>query len=214
MKKAVELSRTTDPGWPLIQELIQTTSHNVTALPTFSTVQTEKTLEALQVTTRSFLGAVAYHTGGIAIDYGWLRFLGSGTSKLVDVVKPNTTNGEFYTTDYMIVAYDVLGGIFALDGGGLGSEKPGNACYFSPDGLEWEDLGLGYGNLLEAFIGGLGKDFYTGLRWANWEKDTQNLELDQMFAFYPFLSTSQGGVDRSQRAIVPVKELLGPSFTP
>src|SRR5262245_32382608 len=36
----------------------------------------------LQITTRSTLGGVAYETGGILVDHGWLRFLGSGHTKL------------------------------------------------------------------------------------------------------------------------------------
>ena len=35
-----------------------------------------------QVTTRSPLGAIAYHTGGISVLGGWLRILGSGSSAI------------------------------------------------------------------------------------------------------------------------------------
>ncbi len=35
-------------------------------------------LSTLQVTTRSLLGAIAYSTGGLLVDGGYLRLLGSG----------------------------------------------------------------------------------------------------------------------------------------
>jgi hypothetical protein len=35
-----------------------------------------RTLEWLQVSTRSPLGAIALHTGGLLVDHGWLRVLG------------------------------------------------------------------------------------------------------------------------------------------
>lgn len=39
----------------------------------------EAELVKTQVTTRSVMGAVVYETGGILIDRGWLRILGSGS---------------------------------------------------------------------------------------------------------------------------------------
>jgi Protein of unknown function DUF2625 len=50
----------------------------------------------------------------------------------------------------LVVAEDVLGGRFAVDGGELGVE-PGTVCYFGPDSLSWVDLGeraAGYGGTL------------------------------------------------------------------
>src|SRR6059058_3094053 len=46
----------------------------------------EVALEALQVTARSPLGAVALETGGILIDHGWLRVLGAGSPKLARTI--------------------------------------------------------------------------------------------------------------------------------
>ncbi len=38
------------------------------------------TLYRLQVSTKSYLGTVAYETGGIVFDYGWITLLGAGGS--------------------------------------------------------------------------------------------------------------------------------------
>jgi Protein of unknown function DUF2625 len=40
-----------------------------------------RALETLQVSTRSPLGALAFHTGGVLLDHGWLRVLGSGSER-------------------------------------------------------------------------------------------------------------------------------------
>lgn len=43
-------------------------------------------LLALQVTTRSALGAVAFHCGGLRADHGWLRHLGSGDARVASSI--------------------------------------------------------------------------------------------------------------------------------
>lgn len=42
----------------------------------------DATLLAAQVTTRSPMGAIAFHSGGILVDGGWLRFLGAGNERI------------------------------------------------------------------------------------------------------------------------------------
>src|SRR5712692_4271894 len=76
-----ELINTVDPAWPLVREWINTASNTVEVLKT-DRARAEKVLLYLQVTTRSPLGAVAFETGGLLVDHGWLRFLGSGDQRL------------------------------------------------------------------------------------------------------------------------------------
>lgn len=47
----------------------------------------ETALLATQVTTRSPMGAVVYHTGGILVDHGWIRILGAGECKLMITIR-------------------------------------------------------------------------------------------------------------------------------
>ncbi len=44
---------------------------------------------------------------------------------------------------YLIVADDVVGEVFAINGGGLG-ENAGVIYYLAPDTLAWEDTELSY----------------------------------------------------------------------
>ena len=53
-------------------------------------VKASEALYYTQVTTRSPMGAIVYETGGILIDNGWIRILGSGNKKLDSVSKKTT----------------------------------------------------------------------------------------------------------------------------
>lgn len=63
--------------WELLQSWLKQSSINYEILDT-TREKSEATLLNLQVTTKSTLGAIAYETGGILIDHGWLKILGSG----------------------------------------------------------------------------------------------------------------------------------------
>ena len=81
MKTLADLINTTDPAWPLIQEWLAEATNPVEILlrdPAAAEAELLKT----QVSTRSVMGAVVYETGGILIDHGWLRILGSGSPRL------------------------------------------------------------------------------------------------------------------------------------
>ena len=98
-----------------------------------------RTLETLQVTTRSPLGAMAFHTGGILVDHGWLRVFGAGSARLPRALDGwNTVNGVPLCDKGILVADDVLGGFFAW------FREPRTVHYLPPDTLEWEDSELGY----------------------------------------------------------------------
>src|SRR5262249_17803312 len=143
MRTLNELINRDDPGWPLVEGWIREAGCPVEVLPV-DRCKGDEALVAIQVTTRSPMGAIIHSTGGILIDHGWLRLLGSGHPRLprslpdwnvsVGVMSPGTV------APYLLVADDVVGGFFAVDGGGLGI-RPGDVCYFPPDTLDWESLG-------------------------------------------------------------------------
>jgi hypothetical protein len=80
MKKAEELIDKADPGWTLVEDWIKTATNKVEVLPV-DALKAKEALYKTQVTTRSTMGAVIFNTGGILIDDGWIRILGSGSSK-------------------------------------------------------------------------------------------------------------------------------------
>lgn len=121
-----------DDALPLLREWASAAPHPVEIL---APDDGARTLLALQVTTRSPLGAVAYHTGGILVDRGWLRILGAGAPRLPRAL--DLWNAAHPVPDGWLVADDAVGGFFAW-------RQPGPTVhYLAPDTLGWEDLGLG-----------------------------------------------------------------------
>ena len=109
---------------------------------------------------------------------------------------------------YLIIAQDVLGGQFAVDGGGLGF-TPGAVCYFGPDTLAWQELGIGHGQFVFAAIAGELAEVFADLRWSGWEHEVGELAPDQGIGVYPPPFTEEGtDVARAHRESVPLEELV------
>ncbi len=200
MRELKDLIDTEDPGIEKIREWMRSAVNNCTLLPPSD--QRDEVLLQTQVTTRSTMGAIAYETGGILIDGGWLRFLGSGHPKL-----PRTLPGwnEGRSSGFYLVADDAAGGFFAINGGAFGSDVKA-MYYWAPDSLEWEPMKIGF---TDFFVWALSErlvQFYENLRWPSWREDVTELSGDSCFSFYPFLWTKEGSVKASHRAQVPVRE--------
>ncbi len=181
MRKLADLLETKDPAWPLVQEWIHAAANRTEVLPA-TDPQRAEALVQLQVTTRSPMGAVVYETGGILVDHGWLRLLGSGHPRLPRSL-PEWNRGRTWTDPrqsppLLLVADDVVGGFFALNGGALPG-GPGSTFYFAPDTLDWEVLGFGYTTFLQwAFSGDLA-GFYAACRWPGWEAEVKQVHGGQ-----------------------------------
>src|SRR3954451_9118981 len=117
MRSVNELVNKTEPGWTLVKQWIDTAKNQVEILPC-DTLKAKDALYKTQVTTRSPMGAILYATGGLLIDNGWIRILGSGNSKLnrtlPDWNKGKTLNEFGERPPYLLVADDAVGGFFAI----------------------------------------------------------------------------------------------------
>lgn len=209
MRSVDELINKTEPGWTLVQEWIKSAKNKVEIL-TVDTTRAKDALYKTQVTTRSPMGAVVYMTGGLLIDDGWLRILGSGNTKL-NWTLPDWNKGKSFkefgeTPSFLLIADDAIGGFFLLNGGGLGKDL-GKVYYFSPDNLEYEPLDLTYTEfLLFCFDHDLNK-FYEGKRWIKWREEVSNLAGDKVYNFFPFLYTKEGkNINKVSRKAIPVEE--------
>lgn len=207
-----ELINKSDPGWVLVKQWIDSAKNKVEILPA-DTKKAEDALVKLQVTTRSPMGAIVYMTGGLLVDRGWIRILGSGSLKLGRSL-PDWTTGKTLvdsveTSGFLLIADDVIGGFFILNGG-IFSDDIGKVFYFSPDNLEFEALDLTYSEfLLFCFNNDLNK-FYEGYRWKNWEQDVAGLGGDKVYNFYPPLWSKEGkGLNSNSRKVVPIEEQFG-----
>ena len=181
MRELSELIDQAEPAWPMVQAWIAAATKPVEVLPR-DPIRAEEALVKLQVSTRTVLGAVTWETGGMLIDSGWIRVLGSGGSRMQESL--TTWNQSDAKSECLAVAYDVLGGVFALDGGALGHGQ-GDAFYFAPESLDWEQCDCTYSGLLEFLLTGDLEKFYGGSRWPDWRKDVAELSPDHAFEFAP-----------------------------
>jgi Protein of unknown function DUF2625 len=162
----------------------------------------------LQVSPRSLLGTIALETGGILVDHGWLRFLGSGSERMKgNLLTWNSVQDGYGLRDAFIVPHDVLGGFFAMNGGAFPGER-GNIYYLAPETLKWQDLHGSYSQLFSWALTGNLEQFYQNLRWPDWKDEVTKMSGDQGFSIYPFLCTSTDiPVSERSRRAVPMTEL-------
>lgn len=210
MRKVEELINEADPGWPFVQEWIEGATNKVEILA----VDPEKATDALfktQVTTRSPMGAIIYMTGGILIDDGWIRILGSGSPKLNRSL-PDWNKGKAFDNfgdapAFLIVADDIIGGSFAINSGGLG-EDIGKIYYFAPDSLSFEALDVSYSDFLTFCFNNDLDSFYRGFRWKDWRTEVSNASGDRAFNFIPCLWMAEGkDIEKNSRKLISAEEL-------
>ncbi|NHZ92624.1 DUF2625 family protein [Massilia sp. CCM 8733] len=200
MRQLSELLDTEEPAFPLVQQWASETDVPVELLP--PSLDRADVLLTLQVTTRSTLGAIAYDTGGILVDGGWLRILGSGHPRLERNI---TAWNEGKSDGFLLVGDDVLGGFFAVNVGGLGDDQ-GMVHYLAPDTLEWESLEVGFTTFVEWALTARIREFYGQDLMEKYAPDVKTLSGDQCFGFFPFLWTREGSHETSSRRTVAVEE--------
>ncbi len=190
MRAVDELIDQAEPGWPMVKAWIDSAKNKVEVLPADSN-KAKEALYQTQVTTGSPMGAIVYQTGGILVDNGWIRILGSGSPRLNRSLpvwnKGKSWKDDNQTPAYWLIADDVLGGFFAINNGAFSRDHLFKVFYLGPDNLEWENLDLTYEGFLRFCFSGNLEEFYKGYRWNNWQKDAAALAGDKVFAFFPFL---------------------------
>ncbi|WP_316835071.1 DUF2625 family protein [Pedobacter nutrimenti] len=201
MLPIADLIKDNSEGWSRVKSWIDTARNKIEILPGENQVSAN-VLYKSQVTTRSPMGAIIYNTGGILVDYGWIRILGSGSNKMKRTIaswnKGRIDTGSNGKPLYYLIADDAIGGLFALNGGGLGTDF-GSVYYFAPDNLTWQSLNTSYTGFLEfCFSGDIGK-FYQGSRWNSWKADINKLSADEVIVFFPPLWSKEGSLEISAR---------------
>ncbi|MET9001102.1 DUF2625 family protein [Amycolatopsis sp. NPDC004169] len=190
----------TTPAWDEVAAAIAAAPYPVTVLETDGG-RAAHCLRELRITTTSWLGAVVGHTGGLLIDHGWLRVLGSGAGALPGILERAEPGSGI-----LPVAYDVLGGSYVW---AANPEGRPTVHYFGPDVLEWQDLGQGYAAWLHAVLAGSLDRFYETLRWPGWPDEVGAVAADQGIHTFPPPWTVEGkDLATVSRAVVPLPELV------
>jgi hypothetical protein len=180
-----------DPVLPLLQRSAREAKNHVEILPPPDPASRERGLVELQVTTRSMIGGLVHDTGGILVDHGYLRHLGGGSARLPRVLGAWNAAIEVPMHHFMVVADDVLGGVFAINGGPLG-ENRGGIHYYAPDSLQWESLDCGHSDFVFWTFDANLASFYEGARWPGWQEAISGLPGDHVLSCAPPLFTKEG----------------------
>jgi hypothetical protein len=198
-----------EPGWPIVAAWIAEAIHPVEILP--PSASAGESLVSVQVTTRSPMGAVVFNTGGLLVDHGWIRILGSGHERLPrSLPEWNFACGlpeMLAAPPWLLVADDALGGFFALNGGRF-APTGHTVWYFAPDSLKWDDMGLGYSEFLYWCFTGKVQLFYELFRWPGWQEEVATLGGSQGLHVAPPLFTAGEPIERRSRRAVPISELF------
>ncbi|MDT6987321.1 DUF2625 family protein [Streptomyces lusitanus] len=225
MREVNELINVGDQAWPLLVQELSGTDVPVEVLPGDAEMGRASLLQ-LQVSARSNLGGIVLNCGGLLVDSGWLRIFGSpggaaeGLPGLAEInAMPAAFDPAWSAGAGLVVAHDVLGGVFTLNGGnprGSGRPgEPGEILYFAPDALRWEALGAGHSAWLSWILSGGLQEFYEGLRWDGWRDEVSGLNGRQGLSFFPPLWSAEARQDvlATSRRAVPMAELLDLSRT-
>jgi hypothetical protein len=204
MRRLEELIDTNDPGWPIVEEWIAGARNPVRVLPGGG----GEVLVKLQVTTRSPMGAIVHHSGGLVID-DWLRILGGGGPDMAGELASWNGVGVkplFSMAGAFVVALDVLGGVFAV------VEQTRQVSYFAPDSLRWEKLEMGYSDFVYRMMHVDLDEFFAGLRWPGWREEVAKITLDEGIQVMPPLWTRESKTEAQKRKPCPMKQLVAVGF--
>ncbi|MFZ4181568.1 DUF2625 domain-containing protein [Streptomyces pseudogriseolus] len=226
MREINDLINVGDPAWPLLAQELSGTDVPVEVLPVDTEIARVSLLQ-LQISARSTLGGIVLNCGGLLVDSGWLRIFGSPSGAdaegmpglaVINAMPPAFDPG-WASGAGLVVAHDVLGGVFALNGGNPREAgrpgEPGEIVYFAPDALGWEALGAGHSAWLSWILSGGLQEFYEGLRWDGWRDEVSVLNGRQGLSFFPPLWSAEARQDLSttSRRAVPMAEVLSLSRT-
>ena len=162
----------------------------------------------LNIPVDSVLYSVVTHSKGIIIDH-WIRVWGQTSS---------VSNGVFYYNNkygdnvhgLFLVASDVLGGLYAVN---ITRYNDNNLIwYFAPDTLEWECLDMKYNEFIAWVFQGNIDDFYSTMRWENWENDVKEVNMNNAILVYPFLWAKECDIEIAKKKIIPIDEIINLNF--
>ena len=163
----------------------------------------------LNIPKDSVLYSVVTNSNGIIIN-NWIRLWGQNS---------NENNGvEYYNTLFqdeivglLLVASDVLGGLFAIN---INKFAEGNNLiwYFAPDTLEWECMDMHYNEFLAWSMQGNIDEFYSTMRWDNWKEDVDNIGINYALLIYPFLWAKECDIEKASKKMVSIDEIIKINF--
>ena len=162
----------------------------------------------LKLNPQTTLSAVIGNVAGIKVN-NTIRILGQGNQDIKGIHKINEVKCGMATKirDLLIVATDVFGGFYAMNTA-EGKGPVGEIFYFAPDTLGWEALNMKYSQFLYWTVHGNTDDFYSSMKWSDWEQIAKAVGFDEGILIYPFLWSNEINIETASKKIVPFEELF------
>ena len=132
---------------------------------------------------------------------GYLKILGNDSENGFSYC--NELFSKCYNSNHCLIAYDILGGLFAIN-----IEKLNSIEYFAPDTLGWENLEIDYKEFLYWVTTNQLDTFYQELIVPDLLTLDLSLEKNEVVLTYPFIWSMEYTPSGAVRKIVPFKELL------
>jgi len=208
MKPLAELIEKQQPAWDVIKEWETSATNQVEILPRDNT-RADSALYQCQLPTSTPMVAVVYNCGGILVNNGLVRILGSGCSRLNRSL-PEWNKGKSFTSfeetpSFLLVADDAIGGFFAVNTGGIDAHRDINKIfYYGPNSLKWQSTGLTYSDFIVFCFSRSLEKFYEDFRWNGWEEDMKKIDRNEVVSCYPLLWTREAlqlPVNRKTRSV-------------
>lgn len=199
----------TDYNWRRIQKWNEMSKNQVRMFAP-DTARARFSLNQSNIDPNSTLAAFVYHCGGMVVDSGWLRILGSGCPEFKRGLsdwnngkKPQANDSE----QYLLVADDVIGGFFALAVSANVRLENAIVNYKGPHDLRWTPTGMRYSDFLRFCFFGQIREFYSDFRWKGWSSEIQSVNEQQVISCYPLLWTREGKEIKANRKVMPIQRL-------
>jgi hypothetical protein len=210
MRPLSELLENQKKGWDVITQWKFNAKNKVEILPK-EDARADSALYRSQFFASSPIGAIVYGCGGILIEDGWIRILGSGC-KQFDRSLPDWNKGKSSIkfndqSTYLLIGDDIIGGIYAMKTASADNAEVGRIYYFGPNSLRWEATGLSYAGFINFCFSGDLENFYSDFRWSGWNEEIKKLNGNEVISCYPLLWTKEGKELKANRKIISVQKL-------
>jgi hypothetical protein len=197
-----------EPAWPLVRSWSAGAANPHRLLDAEASAG-EAALASLDgITERSVLGALARHCAALVID-DWLVVLGAGGTGYPGLRELNGPDAVDPIDGALVVAVDLMGGGFAINGGGLPCGELGEVCFLAADSLDWMACEFGHSAFVQWALDGPVDQFYADSRWSTWRADVARLQPGQGIFSYPPPYSVQGRGEDVHRRPVPLHEAWG-----
>lgn len=209
IKPLSELTKNQQKGWDVISQWSSNGKNKIEILPK-DNLRADSVLFKTQLSASSPIGAVVFGCGGILIEDGWIRILGSGCKQfdrsISDWNKGKSSVKFKDQSSYLLVGDDIIGGIYGMKTSGIDEIGIGKIYYFGPNSLRWEATGLSYTGFINFCFSGNLESFYGDFHWSGWNEEIKKLNCNQVISCYPLLWTKEGRELKANRKIVSIQK--------